>query len=387
MDMMSLITGGAQPQFDERFGAPQADPNLENLLRAIAMQKMQAEPVPQAWPDAGVSIGFQNGAIPQPIPNGPVAGPAPSPDLPAAVPPNDGMFPTDFSGSPRQKIIRAPDAAPDFPIGMPMQAQPSMQDMVPSRGNRTMNNLVSGFGSGIAKMPGNTRGAAIGRGFGGATAGYDAAEKEDFNEDIKLLDTIKKAALSGDEQAYKSALAQYYQAYAAKMRAEIGPDGQRVAGTTKLSAPERMRDWIIERYKAENNGKEPSLEQLNILMKNPTLERRFQQQLELSDIREAGANARSQARTDSQNFRRDAPDVNQRFQQNRGMVTGRKPAEQPLDQPAQKPAEIKFPGNGSQASPYKPAAEADYNEIPVGSYYQHPADPPGKLRIKGKGPA
>lgn len=409
MDLMSLITGGAQPQpgFDERFGAQQANPNLENLLRAIAMQKMQAEPQPQGWPEAAPAAGFQPGGMPQMMPDMSMAGgPGPAPSAPIAPPmppvidengidafssrkatvplprpdPRDAMA-ADTGG----QIIRAPGAPPEFPIGMPMQAQPSMQDMLPTGRDRTMKNALSGFAAGIAKMPGNTRGSALGRGFGGAVAGADAAENTDFDQSVKALDQVRKAAAEGDQVGYKNAMAQYYLALAAKYRAEIGPDGTKIAGASKSSGPERMRDWTIEQFKKENNGKEPTLEQLNTLMKNPALERRFQQQLELQDIRESGANARSQARTDSQNFRRDAPSVTERFQQNRGMVTGKKPGEQAA--PAEKPAEIDMRGNGSQANPYKPTSDTEYNDMPVGTYYQHPSDPPGKLRIKGKGPA
>lgn len=415
MDLMNLITGGAQPQpsFDERYGAPPAQPDIENLLRAIAMQRMQgaeaqqmpepapfAPPMPAPYQETGwgslpshsaynrkVREGFD--ALEPPAPDAPLSdGPqvfglrARSPnDIPLLRP--DPRETGDINVT-SQRVIRAPDAAPEFPIGAPMQAQPSMQDMLPTARDRTLKNALSGFAAGVAKMPGNTRGSALGRGFGGAVAGADAAERVDFDESVKALEQVRRAAALGDEGAYKSALADYYRAYAAKMRAEIGPDGQRVAGAAKSSAQERMRDWVIDQYKAENGGKKPTLEQLNILLKDPNAQRRFQQQLELADIREAGANARSAARTDSQNFRRDAPSVTDRFQQNRGMVTGKK-GEQAA--PAEKPAEIDMKGNGSQANPYKPTSDAEYNDMPVGTYYQHPSDPPGKLRIKGKGPA
>lgn len=46
------------------------------------------------------------------------------------------------------------------------------------------------------------------------------------------------------------------------------------------------------------------------------------------------------------------------------------------------PPMISMKGAGGQTDPYQPQSPDDYNEIPPGAYYQHPNDPPGKLRLK-----
>lgn len=419
MDLMQLITGGASPliqdesiaaRSDPSSAAPPMNPNLDALLRAIAMQKMRVEPPQQGWPEAAASAGFPGGADPQTMP--PVAAMPTVPPQAATrgmtgVPVDDSGLPPparmpvlDENGMdafssrnatpggvplPRSRPTDGADlpenAAPAMGFNLPITGMPqqSMQDMLPTRGDRTLRNALSAFGAGIAKIPGNSKGAAIGRGFGGAVAGGDAAETADFDKGVKALEQIRRSMAEGDQAGYKSALAQYYLAYADKMRKEMNaPPG---TGPTKSSAQERMRDWTIERFKAENDGREPTLEQLNTLLRNPGLQQRFQQQMELEDVRQAGANARAQSRTDSQNFTRNPPSVSERFQQNRGMVTGRKPGDQPAAPaaPAEKPGEISMQGNGSQASPYRPSTQAEYDEMPSGTYY---TTPDGTLKRK-----
>lgn len=52
----------------------------------------------------------------------------------------------------------------------------------------------------------------------------------------------------------------------------------------------------------------------------------------------------------------------------------------PAAKPSAKPGEISMAGNGTKATPYKPANRTDYDEIPSGAYYVHPQD--GQVRIK-----
>lgn len=60
------------------------------------------------------------------------------------------------------------------------------------------------------------------------------------------------------------------------------------------------------------------------------------------------------------------------------------PPGSPSPAPAPAAKSFSFKGSGTSQAPFQVKDANDYAEMPAGSYYQHPKDPPGKLRIKGE---
>lgn len=335
------VLGGAQPQFDDRFGAPQQDPRVEDLIRAMAMRKVLGD-MPQG-------NGGQWGA-----PMAPVAMPTGTPRPPM----------TDFGGAakmqpnvpmPRPDPRDAQAAAPDYiagntipdlaPMGAPQQ---SMQDTLPTGGQRGMNRALSGIGAGFAQIQGNTAGANFARGFGASIAGGNKRGDSDFDQQIKILDRLKQAAESGDSRAYKQAQTEYLQLSNESIRREMAnPNAAAKTSPVRTGVVERMVDQLRK--------------------ENPDLT--YAQALELAkrgDQSIARENLAIRATRLNENERyRDPDGVLEKNREKYGARPGtQKPAEQPMMSAK--------PIAGSQNNPHRPTTRQEAEAIKSGEWFIYP---------------
>jgi hypothetical protein len=378
MDLMGLITGGAQPTFNERF-----DPNmpsggldeaikLEALREAIgrigaplAPQMSPAMPIEQPYREKGWGSLPSHSAYNRRVRDGHADVMPPAPAGPG-IPLSDGPM-TDFSGTKAKADPRKPfgDIADPAITGLPQPKQAVPPSAWPS-GQNTSGGFINALGAGMEGMDARFKGGAFGKGFGGAIAGAQKSDDRGFNRKLKVLDEMRKAAAVGDNDAYKAAMADYYRALAEDKRA--GLDGTKPTATKPGRVGSTGEERIAQRLQAEHLAKtgqtlpfETALERARQLGRTG--------REDLGWEREAGRRAK-----DDPNFYTAPEDARRRARDDLNTVRRpSRPAEQPLSQ-NRPPAEA--------AAPPKATNYDEWAKLPAGTLYQHPDDPPGQLRRK-----
>lgn len=346
------VLGGAQPQFDDRFGAPQQDPRTDDLIRALAMRKVLG--------DMSQGNGGQWGAPMAPVAM-PTGAPRPMTDFGGAskMQPNVPMPRPD----PRDAIAAAPDfiagnQIPDLaPMGAPRE---SMQDMLPTGGQRGMNTALSGIGAGMSQIQGNTAGANFARGFGASVAGGNKRSDSDFDQQIKILDRLKQAAESGDNREYRRAQTEWYLLSNEQIRRDMVNPPAAKSSRVGSSQIERIADTIVAEDKAAGIDTPRSV-----------ATDRAAKMVKQTEQRDANARARlglQASSLDQRGLSRDPEGTMDKY----GQKFGAKPSAEAVVKQPEQPIEAAKPRAGGQNNPHRPMSRQEAEQIPSGEWFISP---------------
>ncbi|HWW46328.1 MAG TPA: hypothetical protein VNZ94_00615 [Xanthobacteraceae bacterium] len=215
---------------------------------------------------------------------------------------------------------------------------------------RMRGRLSAALGAGLSSVDGRFGAGAFAKGMGGAMKGAGSFDKEQDEFDLK-----RKTA--GEESKSREIRNEYLKALTAKAGNAASAAGSPGRRQTMWDDPryrfDRARTAIASAHKDIDNQ-----------YVNDPRARRFSSPEEKKALADEIAKKKDEV---SRNLQR-------RYQVTEDGEAPSAPAAKSA------PPEISFKGNGTQATPYEPQSNADYDEIPSGAYYVHPSR---GLLIKG----